>query len=567
MNGDQYEFSSWSDGGAQVHSVRTPNVDTTYQANFSLVAVPPAPWVSADIGVRTIAGSSIYAGDTFTVSGGGSDIWEDTDEFRYVYQPLVGDGEIVARVTDQEGVDPWSKSGVMIKETATPGATYAAIAVSPANGMHFQYDFHGDPGEHPYAFPNAWMKLTRSGDVISAYRSADGVSWTSMGTTTLAMAGTVTVGLFVSSHLDSQLCTTVFDSVSVTQAEPPPGELPAPWQRVDVGAAAPTGTAGYQASSSTFTVEGGGTDIWAETDQSSYVWRPLTGDGSIAARVTSQEDTDGWAKAGVMMKESTTAGSAYAAMMVTPANGSFFQANFTMSAGGAAYSFPDAWVKLTRTGNTVTGYRSVNGTDWTIVGETTVDMTADVTIGLFVNAHNGGTALGTATFDQVTVTGGTGPALPAPWVSGDIGAPPLAGSASETGGTFTVSGAGSDIWGGEDQFHFVHQPLAGDGTIVARVVSQDDTSEWAKSGLMVKASATAGATYAAVMVTPDHGARLQANFVNDTGGAVVAPPNAWLKLTRVGNTFTAYTSVDGSAWILLGSQTVTMPRPPRSGSS
>lgn len=558
LGGVQYAYAGWSDGGAQTHTVRTPASNITYQVNFSELAQPPAPWATDDIGARTVSGTTAYQGGTFTIAGGGNDIWAGTDEFRYVHQPFSGDGSIVARVTAQGNTDPWAKSGIMIKETATAGAHYAAVAVTPANGMHFQYDFTGDSGTQPYTIPDGWMKLTRVGDTFTAYRSSDGVTWTAIGTATVPMTANVTAGLFVSAHNDTMLNTSVFDNVTVRNSTS--GTLPSPWQRVDVGGASPPGAA--TSDGSTFTVEGGGTDVWGGADQSSLVWRTLDGDGSIVARVTSQEATDGWAKAGIMIKKSTTAGAPYAAMLVTPEHGVHFQANFTSDTGGAAYTFPNAWLKLTRSGTSVSGYQSTNGTDWTLVGQTTVDLSTQVVVGLFVNAHNGGTALGTATFDNVNVAADT--TLPSPWVSEDVGSPALAGSATYAGGTFTVLGSGADVWGGADEFHFVDQALSGDGTLVARVAGQDNTNEWAKTGIMIKESSAAGSPYVALLATPGHGVHLQGTTMRDIAGSATTAPR-WLKLTRTGSTFTGYESANGTTWTTVGSLTVAMTSGARAG--
>jgi regulation of enolase protein 1 (concanavalin A-like superfamily) len=111
----------------------------------------------------------------------------------------------------------------------------------------------------------------------------------------------------------------------------------------------------------------------------------------------------------------------------------------------------------------------------------------------------------------------------------------------------------------EDQAFFVHKTLAGDGTVVARVVSQQDSHEWAKAGLLIKASSTAGAPYAAVMVTPEHGVRLQAMFDTDLSGGANGTPR-WLKLTRTGNVITGYDSADGRTWHEVGTVTVSLPR-------
>ena len=163
------------------------------------------------------------------------------------------------------------------------------------------------------------------------------------------------------------------------------------------------GSASYSYANGVFTVNGGGSDIWGSTDQFNYVSQPLTGNASIVARVTSQSNTDGWAKSGVMIKQSTTSGSPYALLAVTPGNGVAFQYGFNASASGGSYSFPNAWLKLTRSGNTVTAFSSADGTTWTPVGTTTISMTDPVTIGLFTCAHNA-SALNTATFDNVSVT-------------------------------------------------------------------------------------------------------------------------------------------------------------------
>ncbi len=86
--------------------------------------------------------------------------------------------------------------------------------------------------------------------------------------------------------------------------------VPYPWTDSDVGNPAMPGSASY--SNGVFTVNGGGADIWGGTDQFNYVSQPLTGNGSIVARVTSQSNTDPWAKSGVMIKQSTATGSNYA---------------------------------------------------------------------------------------------------------------------------------------------------------------------------------------------------------------------------------------------------------------
>ena len=487
----------------------------------------PSPWADADVGSPALAGSASYSNGVFTVNGSGADIWGSSDQFNYVSQSLTGDGTIVARVTSQSDTDPWAKAGVMIKQSTAGGTPYALLGVTPGYGVHFEYGYNTDVGGESYSFPNAWLKLTRTGSTITAYSSADGSTWTPVGATTISLTDPVTIGLFTTAHNAGALSTATFDNVSVTAGGS--SALPSPWADADVGSPAVAGSASY--ASGVFTVNGSGADIWGSSDQFNYVSQPLTGDGTIVARVTSQSDTDPWAKAGVMIKQSTAGGTPYALLGVTPGYGVHFEYGYNTDVGGESYSFPNAWLKLTRTGSTITAYSSADGSTWTPVGATTISLTDPVTIGLFTTAHNAG-ALSTATFDNVSVTAGGSSALPSPWADADVGSPAVAGSASYAGGVFTVNGSGADIWGSSDQFNYVSQPLTGDGTIVARVTSQSDTDPWAKAGVMIKQSTAGGTPYALLGVTPGNGITFQYGFNASVSGGSYSFPS-WLKLDPV----------------------------------
>jgi regulation of enolase protein 1 (concanavalin A-like superfamily)/ABC-type transport system involved in multi-copper enzyme maturation permease subunit len=133
----------------------------------------------------------------------------------------------------------------------------------------------------------------------------------------------------------------------------------------------------------------------------------------------------------------------------------------------------------------------------------------------------------------------------------------------------TVAGSGSDLNDHpeelgpvgpdgvmvRDERNFVHQPLTGDGSITARVAvltsHEGFTHEWARAGIMVRESAEPGSRYAAIMVTPGHGVRLQANYATEISGSEHTAPR-WLRLTRTGDTVTGYESADGSVWSELG---------------
>jgi hypothetical protein len=106
-----------------------------------------------------------------------------------------------------------------------------------------------------------------------------------------------------------------------------------------------------------------------------------------------------------------------------------------------------------------------------------------------------------------------------------------------------------------DAFTFVHQPMAGNGSVIARVASQADSHEWATAGVMIKADLRAGSSYAALAVTPRNGLRLQADFATDREVGSGGAPR-WLKLTRAGATVTGYESSDGATWREVGAVAV-----------
>ena len=206
----------------------------------------------------------------------------------------------------------------------------------------------------------------------------------------------------MTSHNIGQYSSVAFDNVQVTT--PANNTLPTPWVDTDVGSPAISGSASF--ANGVFTVNGAGADIYGTNDQFNYVSQPVNGNGTLIARVTSQTNTSSNAKAGIMFKQSTTAGSPYILITITPGTSSFkVQYNFNGSTGGATYTFPNAWMKLTRVGNTFTAYVSADGVTWTLVVSKPLTMSTNATAGLFECSHNA-SALGTATFDNVSFTPG-----------------------------------------------------------------------------------------------------------------------------------------------------------------
>jgi HKD family nuclease/regulation of enolase protein 1 (concanavalin A-like superfamily) len=152
--------------------------------------------------------------------------------------------------------------------------------------------------------------------------------------------------------------------------------------------------------------------------------------------------------------------------------------------------------------------------------------------------------------------------LPNGWLGTDIGAVGQEGSASASGGTFTVTGAGADVWGTADAFHYAYRTLDGDGRIVARVATLSGSQAWTKVGVMIRATLAANSAHASMFVSKSKGLAFQRRTAagglstHTSGPAGTAPQ--WVRLTRTGNLVVADVSSDGSTWTVVDSATIAL---------
>ena len=218
-------------------------------------------------------------------------------------------------------------------------------------------------------------------------------------------------------------------------AAPSNPSLPANWSDTDIGSPSVAGSA--SASNGLWTVTGGGADIWNAADQFNFASESVQGDVTLVTHVGSLNAADLWAKAGVMIRNDSSPGSAFVDLFVTPGNGIGFQwrdaAGNPCGGGSTLGVAAPVWLKLVRSGTTFSGFYSDDGSTWEQVGssETAAIGTAALA-GLAVTAHNDGQSA-SATF--------TGPAIGA--------APTIAVAASATpspvtGNTTALSVLGAD---------------------------------------------------------------------------------------------------------------------------
>jgi endonuclease/exonuclease/phosphatase family metal-dependent hydrolase/regulation of enolase protein 1 (concanavalin A-like superfamily) len=306
----------------------------------------------------------------------------------------------------------------MMRESLSAGSRHAFALVSAGNGNAFQRRSSTNGGSsHTAGGGGTFVKLARAGNTFDAYTSADGSNWNWVGSQTISMSSTIYVGLAVTSHHAGALSTATFSGVAVTSSgsagsggTAASGALPGGWAAQDIGSVGASGSS--QGSASDFTLNGSGADIWGSADEFQFAYRTLTGDGAIVTRVTGLDYRDAWTKAGVMMRDSLSAGSRHAFMLVSAGKGLAFQrrtssggssSNTSLGSGRAPY-----FVKLSRTGSTFRGYVSSDGTSWTLAGSASISMSATVYVGLAVTSHADG-VVANATFSNTAVTTGSDP--------------------------------------------------------------------------------------------------------------------------------------------------------------
>jgi len=183
------------------------------------VAAGGASQSCESVGGPASSGGGCGAGPALTLGPGGEPV---TDNFYFVRQPLAGNGSITVRLTSltsllppagqafgaapsRPGLVPWSKAGIIITSSLSPGSAYAAMMATGGNGVRMQWNYTGDtpglPGAVSATSPR-WLRLTRDGDTITGYDSTDGTGWTVVGVVRLAgLPSTVQAGLFTASPI------------------------------------------------------------------------------------------------------------------------------------------------------------------------------------------------------------------------------------------------------------------------------------------------------------------------------------------------------------------------------
>jgi hypothetical protein len=580
----------------------------TVKAQDTTAGSSSPAWMDTYIGIA-LGSSGIAQEDAsgvYTVTSSGWDIWDVADAFHYMYQPLNGDGQIVARVLGIQGNNNYAKAGVMIRETLDANSRNAMMWSSLSRGTYFHWrlatgGFSDQTVESTNLVSPYWVKLVRKGDWLGGYSSPDGTNWTLLGSETLSgLAAQVYVGLAVSS---GSLCTASFDNVSVGPAE------------VTLVNPAVIGTGdgllgSYYANRHLY-----GTPVTNRVDARvdfsfSYLLRdggPVTNQldyqnkccallgmpkaqeysicwaGEIQAQFTEPytlytESDDGmrvwlnenliindWAghTARISQESSATvnlvAGQRYLIRVEYYKNHDHMDYDYAVAK--LRWSSPSTPKQVVPQSQLYSQPTDTDGNglpdNWQMhyFGHLGVDPNADPD-------HDGLSNLQ----EYLRHSDPTNPltwGLPTAWWQGDIGDDdPSADYASYSNGVFTLTSRGADIWWGLDSFHYVYQALNGNGQIVARVLGIQGPDPGVKAGVMVRESLSDNSRNAMMLATPGDGLFFQwrttpGDECDQTLGNTNVPPY-WVKAVRWGDWVGGFCSPDGTNWTMVSWATSAM---------
>ena len=385
---------------------RSSHTGTARSARFAIRTAPGTPlgngWAHGDVGHVGAAGEATFDGlglngQGYTVSGSGSDIWGTADAFHFAWKRMTGDFSIDTQVESIENTSPWAKAGLMIRANALDASSqHASIFVSPGNGIAFQRRVaQGGVSTNtagPVLTAPVWLRLTRQGTMIRAmYRKNLTDAWTILKSQIIdTLGGPVDVGLAVTSHrTNAELATGKFKGVYLAAI----ADLTPVWYGGASGS--------YGGNGTIVDADASGSDIWGTADSFMFAAMPIGDNRQITVRVRSLDNTNVWAKAGVMIRESLTAGSKHADAIVSPGKGIAMQ--YRNATGGASASpvqmngAAPIWLRIRRfeaAGPTATGgfstWFSTDGLIWRRLGDVNFNIAHEAFIGIAVTSHQPG---------------------------------------------------------------------------------------------------------------------------------------------------------------------------------
>ncbi|HEX3626884.1 MAG TPA: PA14 domain-containing protein [Verrucomicrobiae bacterium] len=563
-------------------------------------------WSDADIGTASAPGNVQGDGNGgYAVSSSGFGIAGTNDAFNYVYQSLGTNGEIVAEVSAMQGGGNFSKAGLMIRETLDAGARNVALALTPGNGILFQWrsstsGVTDTTTVSTNTFFPCWVKVARNGNWIGGYASADGTNWSLMNWQTISnLADQVYVGMAVSAGNTQGIAAAAhFEQVNTGPADPsqvlspvegsgdgllgtyyPNRHLfgPAAMTRID----GPINFNWQPLIDLEHLVDTGKTNATCfasackslmgmpRCDQFSIRWtgeiqgqftEPYTiyvrNDDGVRVWLDGQLMIDDW---NCHQPREVSANTQMVAGQKHLLRIEYFQnhRNASVKVSWSSPSTPKRLIPRSQFYSQPTMDSNGLPIFWEehYFGQTNVDPNADPDNDGLSNLQE---------YEQNSDP--TQPlkwGLPNEWTHGDVEYYDgnSRGDASYSNGVFTVASSGHDIWDHHDDFQYAFQSIGTNGEIVARILGVSGNCTHAKAGLMLRESLDDNARNLLLTMSWTNALNCDLRPRTDdvTGQAWGLAGRSfpmWMKIARNGDWVGAYASPDGTNWTLIDWETL-----------
>lgn len=549
---------------------------------------------SKNIG-NPVSGSATYLCDVeeFTLSAAEAGISGNTDSFQFVYQNQSGDLDVVARIQSNDA----TFTGLMIRSSDEANSAFAMVALEGnVSTSSFRLNQSESAGSGLIYDSGNWLRIRREGQLISCLVSSDGNEWLLLASRSVNLGNNVLVGLATESgevsYRDFSISSTIETIAIVVPEDPDPIDPVDPIDPIDpvdpvdpvdpidpvdsgpivndgetfnvdrIGQGTEAdGTASYDAQSEVFTLTATGGKTWGKADDFEYVYREITGDVEVTVNVSDLLCSNPYAKGGIMFRQTTATDSLHAFLSVSCEKGVALERRRQI-AGGTQRSAKGnvqapVWLRLIKEGTYLHAYYSLDGDNWNFLSEDIIEFGDPILVGLAVAAQGEGETV-SADFENLSIVSLDADSGSETLISADIGRVGVNGDAAydPTTDSFIVEASGGDIGATADAFHYVYREVTGDFIMEAYLDNLIAASDWAKAGLMARQDYRPDSPYFAAFMANNIGILYQSRAVQndhtDWSRVDGISTPVWLRISRIGNEFTAEFSFNGTDWSTLG---------------
>ncbi|MEM9719269.1 MAG: discoidin domain-containing protein [Bacteroidota bacterium] len=181
----------------------------------------PGAWHVTDIGNTQLPGKACQEEQLISLSGSGSSMGSNSDDFHFAYKEMEGDGEIIARILQLSPSNDQAAAGIMIRNSLSSDGKSISLLANPTGTYQVQTRENtgtsgttGNGGTTNSSQP-IWFRLSRRAQLISVYTSSNGVNWGLLQEVDLPMNAQVYAGLVIHSHDNTALADALFDNVHI----------------------------------------------------------------------------------------------------------------------------------------------------------------------------------------------------------------------------------------------------------------------------------------------------------------------------------------------------------------